>query len=58
VSESKSPDLCLDASKHSFRGLVPNEDAADIVANTFLQQITEDQMVQIGLGFLKHRHRE
>jgi hypothetical protein len=39
------------------RGLVPNEDAVDIIANTFLSEVTEEQLTQIGLGFLKHRQR-
>lgn len=42
-------------SKHS--GLIPAEDAPDIVANTFLAGITEEQMDAVGEGFLKHSHR-
>jgi hypothetical protein len=36
-------------------GLVPGEDAPDIIANTFLQTITPEQMEQVGKGFLCHR---
>ena len=39
-------------------GLVPNEDAPDIVANTFLEEVTEDQLDKIALGFLQHRERK
>ena len=37
-------------------GLVPAEDAPDIVANTFLAGITEEQVDDVGYGFLKHSH--
>ena len=37
---------------------MPNEDAVDIIANTFLSCVTEEQIAEIGLGFLKHRHRK
>ena len=36
-------------------GLVPAEDAPDIIANTFLEQVTDIQLGKIRLGFLKHR---
>ncbi|PPQ79199.1 hypothetical protein CVT24_012739, partial [Panaeolus cyanescens] len=36
-------------------GLVPSEDAPDIVANTFLSTITEEQMNDVRKGFLMHR---
>ncbi|KAJ7756085.1 hypothetical protein DFH07DRAFT_1027777 [Mycena maculata] len=37
-------------------GLVgPDEDAPDIRANTFLSEVTEEQLKSIGLGFLSHR---
>ncbi|KAJ7726564.1 hypothetical protein DFH07DRAFT_1000760 [Mycena maculata] len=37
-------------------GLVgPDEDAPDIRANTFLSEVTEEQLKIIGLGFLSHR---
>jgi hypothetical protein len=38
-----------------FRGLIMGEDAPDIVANTFLDQITEEQMRDVGYAFLEHR---
>lgn len=38
-------------------GLVPAEDAPDIIANTFLAGITEDQIDKVGCGFLQHSHR-
>ncbi|OAX36583.1 hypothetical protein K503DRAFT_289205 [Rhizopogon vinicolor AM-OR11-026] len=40
---------------HAREGLVPAEDAPDIIANTFLDQVTEDQIVKLGLSFLGHR---
>ncbi|KAF9062011.1 hypothetical protein BDP27DRAFT_1369177 [Rhodocollybia butyracea] len=37
-------------------GLIPGEDAVDIIANTFLSKITEEQILNVGLkGFLMHR---
>jgi hypothetical protein len=36
-------------------GLVPGEDAPDIIANTFLQTITPEQIERVGKGFLCHR---
>ncbi|KAJ3966843.1 hypothetical protein EV361DRAFT_540884 [Lentinula raphanica] len=47
----------MDMALHRARsGLVPGEDAPDIIANTFLLSITEDQIRHIGLnGFLMHR---
>ncbi|KAF9474955.1 hypothetical protein BDN70DRAFT_814884, partial [Pholiota conissans] len=36
-------------------GLTPEEDAPDIIANTFLAGITEEQMDAVGRGFLSHR---
>ncbi|KAJ6608481.1 hypothetical protein B0H10DRAFT_1815675 [Mycena sp. CBHHK59/15] len=36
-------------------GLVPNEDAPDIRANTFLSEVTDAQLEKIGQGFLMHR---
>ena len=35
-------------------GLVPREDAPDIIANTFLQNITPEQIERVGKGFLCH----
>jgi hypothetical protein len=37
---------------------VPSEDAPDIIANTFLAEVTQKQLDAIGLGFLQHRERE
>ena len=39
----------------SFSGLVPNEDAPDITANTFLADISQEELAQIGRAFLSHR---
>jgi len=36
-------------------GLVPSEDAPDIIANTFLAEVTQEQLDAIALGFLQHR---
>ncbi|KAF8530712.1 hypothetical protein JB92DRAFT_3106142 [Gautieria morchelliformis] len=41
-----------------FRGLIPSEDAPDIVANTFLENVTDDQFHGIGLAFLQHHEFE
>jgi len=38
-----------------FSGLVPNEDAPDITANTFLADVTSEELAQIGHAFLSHR---
>ncbi|KIM75214.1 hypothetical protein PILCRDRAFT_49321, partial [Piloderma croceum F 1598] len=37
------------------QGLIPGQDAPDIVANTFLDQTSEEQLKQIGYAFLSHR---
>src|ERR1700722_11342568 len=37
---------------------MPGEDAADIIANTFLANITDKQINEVGLGFLQHRERK
>ena len=34
---------------------MPEEDAPDIIANTFLAGITDEQMTAVGKGFLSHR---
>ncbi|KAF4618297.1 hypothetical protein D9613_011520 [Agrocybe pediades] len=44
-----------EAIRRSRNGLVPGEDAPDIVANTFLASITEEQIIEVAKGFLKHR---
>ncbi|KAJ7721854.1 hypothetical protein B0H14DRAFT_2642323 [Mycena olivaceomarginata] len=33
------------------------EDASDIIANTFLAEVTQDQLDRVGMGFLARRHR-
>ena len=33
-------------------GLVPGEDAPDIIVNTFLAGVTDEQMAAVGKGFL------
>jgi hypothetical protein len=42
----------------SCRGLILGQDAPDIVANTFLDQTSEEQLKKIGYGFLSHRECE
>ncbi|KAJ7098524.1 hypothetical protein B0H15DRAFT_945042 [Mycena belliarum] len=37
-------------------GMVPSEDAPDIRANTWLSEVTDEQLERIGQGFLAHRH--
>ncbi|KAJ7234969.1 hypothetical protein C8J57DRAFT_1573095, partial [Mycena rebaudengoi] len=37
-------------------GLVPEEDAPDIRANTWLPEVTDEQLERVGQGFLAHRH--
>ncbi|KAH9474890.1 hypothetical protein JR316_0013358 [Psilocybe cubensis] len=44
-----------EALRRAREGLIPEEDAPDIVANTFLSGITEAQMNSVGKGFLMHR---
>jgi hypothetical protein len=38
-----------------YRGLIPGQDAPDIVTNTFLDQTSEEQLKQIGYAFLSHQ---
>ncbi|KAJ7221670.1 hypothetical protein GGX14DRAFT_333046, partial [Mycena pura] len=46
----------MDAALQRVRGgLDTVEDAPDIIANTFLHDISDKQLEEIGLGFLKHR---
>ncbi|KAH9478129.1 hypothetical protein JR316_0008582 [Psilocybe cubensis] len=47
-----------EALRWAREGLIPKEDAPDIVANTFLSGITEAQMNSVGKGFLMHRECE
>jgi hypothetical protein len=37
-------------------GLVPEEDAPDIRANTWLPEVTDEQLERVGQGFLAHKH--
>ncbi|KDQ24125.1 hypothetical protein PLEOSDRAFT_1079281 [Pleurotus ostreatus PC15] len=43
------------ALKRAHSGLVPGEDAPDIVTNTFLEDVSEEQMAAVGDGFIQHR---
>jgi hypothetical protein len=45
----------LSTADYGFSGLIPNEDAPDITANTFLADITPEELAQIGRAFLSHR---
>ncbi|CAK5271701.1 unnamed protein product, partial [Mycena citricolor] len=45
-----------DAIKRAYRGENVGEDAPDVVANTILMDITDDDRDRIGRGFLAHRH--
>lgn len=40
-----------------FSGLIPAQDAPNIVANTFLEQVSDEQLYSIRLAFLQHRER-
>lgn len=40
------------------RGLTPGQDAPDIVASTFLDQTSEEQLKKVGYAFLSHRERK
>ncbi|KAJ7679310.1 hypothetical protein DFH06DRAFT_974792 [Mycena polygramma] len=44
-----------EALERERNGLSPEEDAPDIRANTWLSQVTEQQLKDIGFGFLSHR---
>ncbi len=51
------PDLLLSNNLNSeffYSGIDSNEDAVDIVANTFLAGVTSEQLLKIALGFLQH----
>jgi len=39
-------------------GLIPADDAPDIVANTFLAALPDETLRNIRYGFLEHRERE
>ncbi|KAJ7772823.1 hypothetical protein B0H14DRAFT_3589285 [Mycena olivaceomarginata] len=44
-----------EALERERNGLMPEEDAPDIRANTWLSQVTEKQLQDIGFGFLSYR---
>ncbi|KAJ7503960.1 hypothetical protein B0H11DRAFT_2222051 [Mycena galericulata] len=44
-----------EALEREGNGLTPEEDAPDILARTWLSQVTEEQLKDIGFGFLSHR---
>ncbi|KAJ7936473.1 hypothetical protein B0H13DRAFT_1946706 [Mycena leptocephala] len=44
-----------EALERERNGLTPEEDAPDIRANTWLSQVTDEQLRDIGFGFLAHR---
>ncbi|KAJ7934437.1 hypothetical protein B0H13DRAFT_1591571 [Mycena leptocephala] len=44
-----------EALEQERNGLTPEEDAPDIRANTWLSQVTDEQLKNIGFGFLAHR---
>jgi hypothetical protein len=46
------------ALENSCRGLVPGQDAPDIVANTMLENVTEEQMSMIYSTFRTHSHHK
>ncbi|KAF9488939.1 hypothetical protein BDN71DRAFT_1512599 [Pleurotus eryngii] len=47
--------LMDEALKNKYEGLIEGEDAPDVVANTFLNHVTEETLSEIGEGFLSHR---
>ncbi|KAJ7290789.1 hypothetical protein C8J57DRAFT_1612073 [Mycena rebaudengoi] len=47
-------DEALERLRNGLR-LAPEEDAPDIIANTCLAQVTDDQLKSIGYGFLQYR---
>ena len=61
--DSEASTVCSHHASHCrwltsrHRGLIPGQDAPDIVANTFLDQTSEEQLKQIGYAFLSHRER-
>ncbi|KAJ7483055.1 hypothetical protein B0H11DRAFT_2232070 [Mycena galericulata] len=44
-----------EALERERNGLTPEEDAPNILASTWLSQVTEEQLKDIGFGFLSHR---
>ncbi|KAF9487871.1 hypothetical protein BDN71DRAFT_1594253 [Pleurotus eryngii] len=47
--------LMDEALRNKYEGLIEGEDAPDVVANTFLDHVTDETLVKIGKGFLSHR---
>jgi hypothetical protein len=41
-----------------YSGLIPADDAPDIVANTFLATLSDETLKNIRYSFLEHRERE
>lgn len=58
--ESKQLSIKLPFSDYhlNYSGLIPNEDAPDIIANTFLAEVTEEELEKVGKAFLGHRECE
>ncbi|CAA7260308.1 unnamed protein product [Cyclocybe aegerita] len=47
---------CMDKALQDAReGLIPADDAPDIVANTWLESLSDETMIKIRHGFLQHR---
>ncbi|EDR01578.1 uncharacterized protein LACBIDRAFT_310608 [Laccaria bicolor S238N-H82] len=44
-----------EALQNAREGLIPAEDAPDIIANTFLAQLSDETLTRIRYGFLEHR---
>ena len=47
----------VDLTSH-HRGLILGQDAPDIIANTFLDQTSKEQLKQIGYAFLSHQEHK
>jgi hypothetical protein len=60
MHESKSiHQLPLSTPGESYiSGLIPADDAPDIVANTFLATLSDETLKKIRYGFLEHRERK
>jgi len=52
--------VCFNPSltNHICSGLIPANDAPDIVANTFLATLSDETLKKIRYGFLEHRERK
>ncbi|KAG6848797.1 hypothetical protein H0H93_013955 [Arthromyces matolae] len=44
-----------EALQNAYTGLIKGDDAPDVVANTFLEQLPQETLDKIGIGFLSHR---